>query len=297
METLWVGLALAAGSLQVVRNGASKTLIGTLSLQGVNLVRFLYALPFAAGAMLLLLLSGYGPGDPGTSGVALALAAGAAQMTGNGFMVALMGRKEFAVAVTLSKSEAVLAALIGAAFFAQSLDGTAWTAVLLATFGVLLASSEKALRGRPDPGVVAVGIASGTGYALSFLFAARALALHEGGHPAANVAQVLLIMLAFQVAALGGWLWFRNREDFREMGRKKKTVWTVGASGAAATMAWFGACLYAPVALVKTVGQVEFLIAAAVSWWLFRERPGRAGLLGMGLLLAGIVLLLLGEGG
>lgn len=295
METMWVGLALLGGTLQVVRNGASRALTGEMSVHGVNLVRFLFALPFALGVMALLWSGHRLPGDPGGSGLLLALAAGAAQAAGNGFMVSLLGKKNFAVAITLAKTEAVLAALFGVLLFSQSFSAAAWTAVALATVGVVLASSRKAWAGKPDMKAVVAGVASGSGYALSFLFAAEALARHTGGHPAANVAQVLLIMLAFQVTTLGGWIWLKSPEDYRAMKRRAKTVWTVGASGAFATMCWFGASLYVPVALVKTVGQVEFLLAVLVSWKLLGERPGRGEALGMLLVLAGILLLLSGR--
>ena len=74
MELLWVGLALMGGTLQVVRNGASRALTGEMSVHGVNLVRFLFALPFALGVMALLWIGHRTPGDPGTVGVLLALA-------------------------------------------------------------------------------------------------------------------------------------------------------------------------------------------------------------------------------
>ena len=48
MDGLWIPLTIGAAFAQTLRNAAQRSLVGTVGTMGATLVRFLFALPFAA---------------------------------------------------------------------------------------------------------------------------------------------------------------------------------------------------------------------------------------------------------
>ncbi|MBS0608567.1 MAG: EamA/RhaT family transporter, partial [Proteobacteria bacterium] len=114
MGYAWVPVVLFATLAQTARNAAQRTLTQELGTLPATLVRFLYGLPFAALWLALL----YGcpdrtPALPQFSTVYLGwIALGAFfQILGTAFLLLAMTERNFAVAVTLSKTEVLQVAL------------------------------------------------------------------------------------------------------------------------------------------------------------------------------------------
>ncbi|HLJ62848.1 MAG TPA: EamA family transporter, partial [Stellaceae bacterium] len=65
-----------------------------------------------------------------------------------------------------------------------------------------------------------------------------------------------------------------------------------GLAGVAGSACWFTAMTLQEVAYVRTLGTIELLFTLLSSYLLFKERPSRAELVGVALVLAGTVLVL-----
>ena len=106
-------------------------------------------------------------------------------------------------------------------------------------------------------------------------------------------ASTLLVAQLLQTVMLGGWLLVRERQVVRAV----LTLWRpslfAGLMGAAASAGWFTAFALTSAAHVRTLGLVELVFSYAISLKLFRERFTRRELIGMGLLVAGLVLVTL----
>ena len=105
---LWIPVVLFATLAQTARNTAQRTLTAELGTLPATLVRFLYGLPFA-GLWLALLYwwPDRPPALPHFSAAYLGwIALGAFfQIAGTAFLLLAMAERNFAVAVTLSKTE------------------------------------------------------------------------------------------------------------------------------------------------------------------------------------------------
>jgi drug/metabolite transporter (DMT)-like permease len=106
-------------------------------------------------------------------------------------------------------------------------------------------------------------------------------------------ASTLVFSLALQTLMLGGYLLVRARSVVRAV----LTLWRpslfAGFMGAAASAGWFSAFAIEPAAHVRTLGLIELVFAYAISRRLFRESFTRLERVGMGLLVAGLVLVTL----
>ena len=67
----------------------------------------------------------------------------------------------------------------------------------------------------------------------------------------------------------------------------------VGVSGVVASIFWFIAMTMQNAAYVRAVGQIELVFTFIASYFIFKERTNRIELLGIGLIVAGIVIILL----
>jgi len=111
---LWVPVVLFAALAQTVRNTAQRSLTAELGTLPATLVRFLYGLPFASVWLALLYAwPAQPPAVPHFSAAYLGwIALGAFfQIAGTAFLLLAMAERNFAVAVTLSKTEVLQVAL------------------------------------------------------------------------------------------------------------------------------------------------------------------------------------------
>ena len=142
-EYLWVFVVLFAAAAQTVRNTAQRSLTAQVGTLPATLVRFLYGLPFAAIYLLALYALGDGRQSlPQFSWAYLGwIALGAFfQVAATAALLVAMKERNFAVAVTLSKTEVLQVALFASIFLHELPTPLALLAMVLATVGVLMLS-------------------------------------------------------------------------------------------------------------------------------------------------------------
>jgi len=305
---LWVGLTLAAATLQATRNALSRELVGRVSPALTAWARFAFHLPFAAALVAAL---AWRDGWPSLSPAFFAWAAGGAvaQVLGNLALVAAFQVASFSQSVALHKLEVVFGALLGIALFAEHPSAFGWLGILLSTAGVLLMNLARpgATGGwrrafRFDRGT-AYALACGLCFALaSFLFkeaievlSARNPALGPGRFPAAahTVLHVAWIQVALMTPALA---WMRPGELGR-VGALWRPMLGIGLTGFLGTLCWFWAFGLTLVAYVRAVGQVEAALSIAIAGLVFREAGLRRQVPAIAAIVAGVVLVLVGCAG
>jgi drug/metabolite transporter (DMT)-like permease len=292
---LWIPVTIAAAGAQVLRNGAQASLTHTIGTLGATQVRFVFGLPFAllflAGAVLL-----QGASVPRPDALVLGWSALGAlcQIAGTALMLAVMQRRAFSVAYAYIKTEPVLVAVMGFVLLGDQLVPLGWAAVGVVTLGVLIASTRagewRALlsEGR----MIAAGVAAGGLFGLSAIaFRGGISALSQGDFILRSLT-VLAISLTIQASVLGVWLALRDREAFIGSLRVWRTSLGAGFLGAFASACWFTAFALTPAANVRTLGLIEMPIAAMLAGRLTGKAAQRREVVGLGIVMAGVGLLL-----
>src|SRR5574344_2550779 len=138
---LWVPITLFAAAAQTVRNTAQRTLTDEVGPWSATLVRFLFGLPLTIVWVLWLY------GLPGSTAVLPPfnlpylgwIGMGAFfQIFATAALLRAMQERNFAVAVTLSKTEVLQVGLFSVVLLHELPTGMAVVAMLVATLGVLL---------------------------------------------------------------------------------------------------------------------------------------------------------------
>jgi drug/metabolite transporter (DMT)-like permease len=97
-----------------------------------------------------------------------------------------------------------------------------------------------------------------------------------------------------EVAILSAWLLAFRSAEFRRVPAHWPRMLLIGATAFAGSLCWFWAYSLALVAYVKAVGQIEAVLAVALALLVWKEREVWRQVPGVGLVVAGIALVLLG---
>ena len=297
---LWVPITLFAALAQTVRNTAQRSLTQELGTLSATLVRFLYGLPFAGlWLALLYLVPAQTPTVPSFSPAYLGwIALGAFFQVGATVALLLaMKERNFAVAVTLSKTEVLQVALFSSVFLHELPSPLALLAMAVATAGVLILSLPPrgqllSLQAWMSKSAL-YGLVCGACFAIATVaFRGGALALGAES-PWLSGAWGVLIAQTLQTIAMGLWIQLRTPQGLAPIFRAWRISLVAGSMGAAASLAWFTAYAMQGAGPVRTLGMVEVVFSYLVSRRVLSESLSRNEKIGMGLMLVGLVLICL----
>lgn len=300
MEHLWIAIVLVAAGLQTARNAGQKHLSGRMSALAAAWVRFGFGLPFAflylwwALAWFDLEVPELGAGFLVPSAIAAFL-----QVAGTTLLIFLFRLRNFAIGSTYVRSEAIVAAIIGTAFFGEVIGWVGWLAIITSVVGVLLISAE-----RSGVGGVAlvrsifnlsagVGLLAGAAYALGSFFIREASLSFGHANFVLTASVTLVTVITLQTLTLGLYIAITQPSAFGVILRLWKPGLMVGVTSAFGSMGWFTAMTIQKVSYVKALAQVEFIFALGVSILFFKERSTRGEIFGMTLVAIGIIVLVL----
>ncbi|HBY88447.1 MAG TPA: EamA/RhaT family transporter, partial [Colwellia sp.] len=141
---IWIYFTLLAATMQAVRTAGQKQLSGKLNSMATTGVRYFFALPFA-WAYLWWILDFRQVVVPELNNDFLqyALIACVMQIWGTACLVAAFRYRNFAVATSLAKTEAIQVAIVGALLFGATLSGLGWFSVIVGVVGVFLVSKVR----------------------------------------------------------------------------------------------------------------------------------------------------------
>lgn len=295
MGSLWILATLVAAAAQTARNAAQSGLTARIGTLGATQVRFLFGLPFAV-LFLALASLGTGEGVPPLTLPALGYTTlGAlAQIGATALMLLTMKSRSFAVTTAWIKTEPVLVALLAVVLIGDPLTPAKMLAIIVATAGVLILSTKaETARGMlTDWKPTATGLLAGLLFGMAAIgFRGGILALPEGSF-LIRASTILVVSLAIQTAVLVAWcLTFDRPALTAAFGVWRVSLWA-GFLGAFASQFWFIGFSLTSAANVRTLALVEVLMALAVSAWVFRQPVSGRQIAGMGVVVAGVGMLL-----
>ena len=124
------------------------------------------------------------------------------------------------------------------------------------------------------------GLCAGLGFALASLWIRGAsLSLEVGPIPGA--AAVLLYMVVFQTVICLLWVALKEPQQLKLIKQNFNACLFIGFTGVAGSVGWFTAMSLQNPALVRTLGQIEFIISLLITYLYFDERVSRQEYLGI----------------
>ena len=291
---MWIIITLGAATFQILRTARQHELRSVLSTGAAGFVRYAYGLPLALvlSAAVFGVLGRELPGVPGAFWPALLIGA-VSQILGTVALLQAFKVRDFAVGTVYSKSEVLIVAAIGALGIEPALRWAGWLGAVLVTVGVAWLASKGSLssllRRAGDPAAL-LGIAAGAcfaGAALGIRAASRALT----DAPAFDRAVfTLTALLAVQATINGAWFLATEPAELSRTARAWRPALPVGLFSLLGSIGWAWAFTLESAAKVRTLGQVELIIAFAVAHVSLGERHSRADYLASGLVLVGVTI-------
>ncbi|NMJ44409.1 EamA family transporter [Roseomonas sp. JC162] len=299
---IWVGATILAGLFQTWRTALQQKLRGQLSVNAAAVVRYLYGVPVGMlfVALYLTLIGGSLSSPSWTYALYCALG-GLGQIIGTNLLIMSFGHRGFAVGTAYSKTEAVQAAFIALIFLGESFAPLAWLGIAVSVGGTLylslagrVTSAREVLAATMQPSAI-YGLGAGFAFALCALAIRAATQTLDGPDATLRALETLVVINMMQTVMQGGWLVATERSSIPQLFSTWRSSAQVGALSACGSACWFTGFAYAPVALVRAVGQVEILFTLLFSRFFLRERMKRTDVIGALTVVAGVVLVLLGR--
>lgn len=290
----WIGFTLLAALMQSVRTAGQKQLSSSVSPMSSTLIRYVFGLPFALAYLVFVCRLDTG------SLLSQALAkptfllyatlAGLAQIAATFLLIKVFSFRNFTVGTSFAKTEAIQAAVLGTLLFSTSLSAVGWLAVAVGFLGIFIVSFPARTQ-RWEPQTILLGTLSGTAFALTSLWLREAsLSLQLPVLHSAAITLVYMVTLQSLVCLL--YTQWREPEQFKAIGQKAGLAGFVGLTSALGSIGWFTAMTYENPALVKSLGQVEFIFTWLITLFYFKERVSARELTGVVAILASVLLIL-----
>ena len=297
---LWVLVTLVAALFQTWRTALQQRLRDRLSVGTAGFVRYLYAVP--VGLVLLLAYwaaSGTALPVPTLPFVLACAAGGLAQVVGTSLLIMAFGHRNFAVGTAYSKTDAIQTALLAWLLLDEALAPVAWLGIAVGVSGVLTLSlggrgldPRTLLQASVQPAALC-GLGAGAGFALAAVGIKAATVALASPDLILGALFTLVLTNVLQTLMQGGWMAWREPAGLRAAFTSWRSSAWVGALSACGSACWFTSFALAPVALVRSVGQVEVVFTVLFSRFYLGETLRGVDFAGLFLIVGGVVLVLL----
>ena len=291
---MWIIITLAAATFQILRTSRQHELRSVLSTNAAGYVRYAYGAPLAVAlsAILFVVLGRDLPAIPARFWPILAAAA-VSQIIGTLALLASFKLRDFAIGTVYSKSEVLIVAALGAVGIGTGLEPLGWIGAVLVTIGVAWLASKGSLLGllrqAGDPAAL-MGLLAAAGFAgaaIGIRAASRSLADAPSFDRAVLTLTALLVV---QTALNTGWFVATDRSQItRTISAWRAAAW-VGVFSLLGSIGWAWAFTLESAAKVRTLGQVELIIAFAIAHITLGERHTRGDYLAGATVLIGVAL-------
>jgi drug/metabolite transporter (DMT)-like permease len=298
---VWIPITFCAALFQTWRTAMQQKLRYLLSVYGAGFVRFLYGAPTAL-LLLGICLAITGLPLPTRSGHFLfwCAAGGLAQIIGTNLLIMAFGFRNFAVGTAYAKTEAAQTAILAWITLGEVLHPLAVVGILVGLSGVLMLSfggdgfqPRRLVASALQPAALC-GL--GAGFLFGLTSIAFKLSIQSLLSPSVllRALSALLVTNTLQTLMQGGWLAWREPAELRKAVTTWRSSCWVGTLSACGSASWFTAFGYAPVALVRALGQVEVVFTLLFSRFYLKETLRRQEVAGLLLVVAGVLLIVLG---
>jgi len=290
----WIAFSIFAAFMQSVRTAGQKQLTSSLTPMSVTLVRYLFGLPFVI--VYLLVLFGKQSGQEivvamsNTRFISFAVLAGIAQIVATVLLVKVFSFRNFAVGTSFAKTEALQTAMFGLVLFGTALSGWGWLAVLIGFIGILIVSVPKS-REPWEMKNVALGTLSGTAFSFTAIWL-REASLSLNIDTLRSACMTLFFMVSVQTLMCFVYSAVKETNQLSLIRARTGLALFVGLTSALGSIGWFSAMTLENPALVKSVGQVEFIFTLGITTLFFKEKISVREYVGMTLIVISVIILL-----
>lgn len=290
---VWIPITIAAATFQILRTSRQHLLRDRLSTNAAGFVRYAFGLPLAAVACLIVFVA-VGrelPSIPGRFWPIVVLAA-LSQIVGTIALLASFRARDFAIGTVYAKSEVLIVAAFGAIGWGAALRPAGWAGAILVTAGVVSLAARgswSTLARRGVDRAAGLGVLAGLGFAGAAVGIGAAAGALTGAPSFDRALFTLTAVLAVQTVTNGAWLAVAEPGALGAVTRTWRQALWVGVFSLLGSIGWAWAFTLASPAKVRTLGQVELLIAFAIARLTLGERHTRADLVASGVVLAGVV--------
>lgn len=290
---MWIPITLAAATFQILRTSRQHALRATLSTAAAGFVRYAYGAPLAIllSAVLFGLVGRAIPTIPGRFWPIIVLAA-VSQIVATVALLRSFKLRDFAVGTVYSKSEVLIVAALAAVGLGTPLAPLGWIGAVLVTLGVASLASRGSLvslLGRAGDPAAAMGLVAGAGFAGAAI-GIRAASRSLSDAPSFDRAVfTLTVLLVIQSAINLGWFLVADRAEIGRTAAAWRPATWVGVFSLLGSIGWAWAFTLESAAKVRTLGQVELILAFAIAHVTLGERHTRGDFLAAATVLAGVV--------
>lgn len=291
---MWIPITLAAATFQILRTSRQHALRAELSTTAAGFVRYAYGAPLAIALSVVLfgVLGRDLPSVPGRFWPVIA-AGGIAQIVATVALLQSFKLRDFAVGTVYSKSEVLIVAAMGALGWGRALEPAGWIGAVLVTIGVAWLASRGSLVGllrrAGDPAAL-MGLVAGAGFAGAAVGIGEASRSLSGAPAFDRAVLTLTVLLAFQTVLNVGWFAVREPAALGATARAWRPAVWVGVFSLLGSIGWAWGFTLESAAKVRTLGQVELIIAFAIARLTLGERHGRSDYAASALVLSGVVI-------
>lgn len=290
---MWIPVTLAAATFQILRTSRQHQLRAALSVNGAGFVRYGYGFPLAVVvALVTFLIAGADvPTIPPRFWLIIA-GGGIAQILATIALLKAFDIRDFAIGTVYAKTEVILVAIVSAVALSEPLDAAGWVATIVCMVGVAwLAAPTRiidALTSAADPAAL-MGILAAGGFAIAAVAIRGASTSLDGGTTWTRALLTLTAMLGIQTLMNGTQLFITDRDELTNVWRHWRAALPVGILSLCGTTGWAVAVTLTNAAKVRTLGQIELVLAFGISALVLHERHTRAEYAASGLVLVGVV--------
>ena len=276
---MWIPITLAAATFQILRTSRQHRLRSILSVNAAGFVRYAYGFPLAMLATVVTFGAFRAdlPTIPARFWLIIA-GGGIAQIIGTIALIRSFDLRDFAIGTVYSKTEIVIVAVASAVLLGESLRPAGWIAAFMCMVGVAWLAARgdlrSALHNSLDPAAW-MGIAAAAGFALAAI-GIRAASTSLGDASAwSRAILTLTVMLGIQTVLNGAQLAVIDKPAMVAVAHHWRAALPVGILSICGSTGWAVAVTLTSATKVRTLGQVELLMAFAISalWLHERHKP------------------------
>ena len=289
---VWIIATLCAASFQTIRFTLQKILAdGNLSPLGATYSRFIFAAPWIVlFSLIFLLLTNVSIPDLESQFLLFAVGGGLAQILATVCVILVFQSRNFAVGITLKKTEVILTALVGMILIGEGVSTISMFLICLGGAGVFFLSKKVSSVDRSNFSILnksaVYGLLSGLLFAISAVCYRSATLSVVSDLVYLRAGFTLLIVILSQSFVMTIWLALVEPGQIKLVWLERKKGFWVGVTSLGGSFFWFTAFTLQNAAYVKAVGQIELIFSLLITTLFFKQQILNREILGM--LLIGI---------
>ena len=284
---LWIIATLCAATFQTIRFTLQKILAdGNLSPLGATYSRFIFAAPFIVlFGFIFLVVADVSIPEVESKFLLFAVGGGLAQILATVCVILVFKSRNFAVGITLKKTEVILTAFVGVILIGEGVSTISMSLICLGGLGVYFLSKKVSEIGQPNLSLLnksaVYGLSSGLLFAISAVCYRSATLSVASDIVYLRSGFTLLIVILSQSFVMTIWLAVFDPGQMKLVWQeRKKGIW-VGITSLGGSFFWFTAFTLQNAAYVKAVGQIELIFSLLISTLFFKDRISIREILGM----------------